>query len=74
MEEKITMKEQIKILHARMICKADLIYDYMKKGMDEYARVELWSLQEMMQKELDTIIKYIPGNDKVIIDTKNESK
>lgn len=60
MEEKITMKEQIKTLNARMLCKADLIADYMKKGMNEYALIELNALKECLQKELETVIKYIP--------------
>ena len=64
MAEKITMKEQIKTLNARMICKADLIADYMNKGMTEIALIELWALQECLTEELNAVIKYIP--DKII--------
>lgn len=57
----ITREEKFGTLHSILIKKLDLIADYIKKGMNDYAMIEIWSVQECLQTQLSDIKNLIPA-------------
>lgn len=60
MEKGITTQKRFETFCEIMNKKLDLVADYIKKGMDEYATIEIWSLQECLRLQLSDVIDLLP--------------